>query len=187
MKYVSLDLETTCIEDKRPENILMISMVVEDPRNLVPTDMLPHFTCFVKASTLSGEPYALAMNGWILDIISGRKVNTTNYPILSKEEWIKEADAFLVHHFGESKGKIPLAGKNVGTFDLGFLPESLKKRFSYKIIDPAMKFTDLLNDDKVANLETCKVKAGLPPVVVHDAREDAIDVINVLRTTYGKN
>ncbi len=187
MKYVSLDLETTGIEDKSPKNILMVSLVVEDPRNMVPLDMLPHFTCFVRYPTISGEPYALAMNGWILDIISGRKDNKTGYPIYNQGEWIAEANKFLSHHFGDIEGKIPVAGKNVGTFDLKFMPEALQRRFSYKVIDPAMKFTDLLNDDKVAGLETCKKRAGLEPVVSHDAREDALDVISVLRTTYGKN
>ena len=30
MKYLSIDIETTCLEPKKPENILMFSGVVED-------------------------------------------------------------------------------------------------------------------------------------------------------------
>ena len=99
MKYVSLDLETTCINPKKPENILMISMVVEDPKNPVPLKDLPHFTRFVKYSSISGESYALAMNNWILDIISGRKENKTDYQvegILRKLEYIHKYDIVLM-------------------------------------------------------------------------------------------
>ena len=186
MKYASLDLETTCLEDRSPKNILMVSIVVEDPKNPMPLKELPHFTAFVRYPTVSGEAYALAMNAWILDIISGRKPNETGYEIYNQGDWIKPANDFLTKHFGDQDGRIFCAGKNVGTFDFGFLPDALRKRFSFRVIDPAMKFTDLLNDDKIANLETCKKRAGLEPVVSHDAREDALDVIATLRPTYGK-
>lgn len=187
MKYLSLDLETTCLDPKSPENILMISMVVEDPKNPLPLKELPHFTAFVRYPLVAGEAYALAMNAWILDIISGRKTNETGYKVYDQGSWIRDAEAFLSEHFPAGNGKIPVAGKNVGMFDFNFLPASIQKRISYKIIDPAMMFTDLLNDEKVAGLEVCKKRAGLDPVVSHDAREDALDVISVLRTTYGKN
>lgn len=187
MKYVSLDLETTCIEDKRPENILMISMVVEDPKNPLPLEQLPHFTRFIKNNPISGELYALSMNGWILDIVSGRNKTPPKYEISTGGFWELAANNFLDEHFGHLNNKIFVAGKNVASFDLKFLPKELQRRFSHRVIDPAMKFTDLLNDEKVADLTTCKVKAGLTPTVAHDAREDALDVIATLRNTYGKN
>lgn len=186
MKYATLDLETTGIDEKSPKTILMVSLVIEDPKNPMPLDQLPHFTCFVRQKKIEGEAFALAMNAWILDIVSGRKENTTGYPIYDEGQWIQPALQFLKQHFGDKEGRIFCGGKNVGTFDFLFLPDALRKMFSFRVIDPAMQFTDLLNDEKVANLETCKQRAGLDPVVSHDARQDNLDVIAVLRTKYGK-
>jgi len=186
MKYATLDLETTGVVEKSPKHILQVSIVVEDPKNLMPLNELPHFTCYVRQKKVEGEAYALAMNSKILGYISGYNKETPPYPIYDEGEWIKHAMAFLALHFPNQEGKIFCAGKNVGTFDFLFLPETLRKQFSFRVIDPAMQFTDLLNDEKVANLETCKQRAGLEPVVSHDARQDNLDVIAVLRTRYGK-
>jgi hypothetical protein len=41
-------------------------------------------------------------------------------------------------------------------------------------------------DSEVPGLELCKKRAGLEAVVSHDAREDALDVINLLRRRYQK-
>jgi oligoribonuclease (3'-5' exoribonuclease) len=61
MKYLSLDLETTCLQPS-PKHILQVSMVVEDTDlALVPVTGLPHFTCFVKHDRIEGEAYALGM------------------------------------------------------------------------------------------------------------------------------
>src|SRR5581483_3412746 len=128
MKYVSLDLETTSLQPK-PDHILMVSMVVEDTSSpIVPVEELPHFTCFVNPGRIQGEAYALGMNGWILDYISGRKKDAP-YPVLladyytareeGKANWEEAASEFLDLHFG--KEKITVAGKNVASFDLKFL------------------------------------------------------------------
>lgn len=185
MKYISLDLETTCIDPKHPGNILMISMIVEDSNNPLPLEQLPHFTAFIRQETIEGSAYALAMNHWILDIISGRKENNTKYPIYDGSSWIGPAQEFLSQHFVAGAGKIPVAGKNVATFDIQFMPKGIKDRFSYKVIDPTSMFIDW-DADKLPGLETLKKKLGLGDFVAHDAYEDAIDVIRVLRTTYGK-
>lgn len=184
MKYVSIDLETTGLDNKGPEKILQISMIVEDTNNLKPLDQLPHFTAFIKQSEITGEPYALAMNYWILDIISGRKENNTNYPIISLKELYAQASEFLNEHFPKGSGKIPFAGKNVAMFDYNFLPSGLQKRVSYRIIDPTSMFIDWKKDEKPPGLGEIKKRLGLEEVVTHDAFDDALDVIKILRTQY---
>lgn len=191
MKYVSLDIETTCIAPARPENILMVSMVVEDTSSpQVPVEELPHFTCFVSQPKLTGNPFALGMNAWILDYISGRTKNPP-YPIYRcgtdaeyylQRDWTSEALIFLVQHFGGTR--VTVAGKNVAGFDLPFLPGRLRDCFRHRVIDPGALFLDWSSDTMVPDLAVCKQRAGIDTPVAHDAREDAMDVIRLLRTGY---
>lgn len=196
MKYVSLDLETTSLKPS-PDHILMVSLVVEDTSDILPLDQLPHFTCFVKQKEpIQGDLFALGMNGWILDAISGRVKNEkypiyTAYPATKNDRsqechsilWTDRAKAFLQKHFSDGK-RITVAGKNVAGFDMPFLPEDFRKMFKHKVIDPGTLFVDWKNDDQVPGLEQCKERAGLPKEVSHDAYEDALDVIAILRKFY---
>jgi hypothetical protein len=166
-------------------------MVVEDSEKLhVPVEELPHFTCFLDHGYIHGEAYALAMNAWILDYISGRVKNPPYkiYPVsdqLSYDTWFRELFAFLDAHFDDKK--ITVAGKNVAGFDIPFLPALLQKRFRHKVLDPGTLYVNWNDDDQVPNFELCKRRADLDPVVRHDAREDAIDVIRLLRKSYIKS
>jgi hypothetical protein len=158
----------------------MVSMVVEDSSSPIPLADLPHFTCFVKHDQISGTPFALAMNGWILDYISGRKENPP-YPVFG-HEWIPFASQFLDSHFSKDFGKIPVAGKNVGSFDIPFLPELLQRRFMHRTIDPGSVFIDF-SQPRPPSLDDIKARFG-ESEVTHDAREDALDVIGLLRRKY---
>lgn len=178
MKYVSLDLETTSlIPDKR--HILMVSMVVEDTDLEIPVEELPHFTCFLKWHEIQGQAYALAMNSWILDYVSGR-VKNPPYAVLDGFMWESNGYEFLRQHFAKSD-KITVAGKNVGTFDLNFLPFMIREQFRHRVLDPGSLFFDPKIDSEVPNFAECKRRAGITTPVAHDAREDAMDVIRLLR------
>lgn len=189
MKYISLDLETSSLQPS-PDHILQVSMVVEDTEQPeVPVEDLPHFTCFVNHADIKGQAYALGMNGWILDIISGRKENTTDYPIYAADErhrdyWIDHALEFLDHHF--STAKITVAGKNVAGFDIPFLTKELSRHFRHRVLDPGPLFVDWAKDESVPDFKTCKERAGMSGEVVHCAREDAMEVITMLRRFYNK-
>lgn len=184
MKYISIDLETTGIEDKGPQHILQISMIVEDTLNIKPLEQLPHFTAFIKQDKISGEPYALAMNAWILDIISGRKDNHTNYPIISLKELPGKIDAFLNEHFESGNGKIIFAGKNIAMFDANFLPNGTRQRMSHRVLDPGTLFVDFKKDEKPPNLKLIKERCDISGEVTHDAFDDALDIIKIFRTKY---
>lgn len=182
MKYISLDLETTGTNPDR-DQILQISMVLEDTsKPEVAVEELPHFTAFLKHERIEGSAYALGMNGWILDIISGRSKEIPKYPVL--DLWIEEALAFIDLHFGKENASI--AGKNVGTFDLQFLPWIIRKRIKYRVMDVGPLFTDFANDKWIPDLTTCKKRAGIDTPVAHDAREDALDVIRLIRSKAAK-
>jgi oligoribonuclease len=188
MKYLSLDLETTGLDPQR-DQILMVGAVVEDtehPEVLV--EELPSFVCFVKHERYEGGAFALGLNGWILDIISGRAKNEKKIPIYNEWDsanavidgnwWVYQFDAWL-EQLG--MGKALLAGKNVGSFDYQFLPSRLQKRFLHRFLDPGSLFIDW-TQDKPMGLDDLKKKFGINTPVVHDALEDARDVIKVLRT-----
>lgn len=181
MKYFSLDLETTCLQPS-PGHILQVSMVVEDTTLNVPVEQLPHFTCFVKQPRIHGEAYALGMNGWILDYISGRNKETSPYPVVDSLAWVDQADNFLFAAFGAER--ITVAGKNVAGFDIPFLPDQISRKFRHKVLDPGPMMMDWTIDEDVPNFEKCKKRAGITTPVAHDAREDALDVIRCLRTFY---
>ena len=94
----------------------------------------------------------------------------------------------LINIYGKTYFNI--AGKNFNGFDIHFLERLPKWKMAIgkrvRVIDPATSFIDWKNDKDLPGLRLCKKRAGLPDIVSHNAVEDAIDVINVLRTFYLK-
>ena len=86
------------------------------------------------------------------------------------------------------KAQINVAGKNYMSFDHKFL-EKLPRwkqliQVRQRIIDPTILFTDWQNDEVMPNLSICKKRAGFDGHVSHDAVEDALDIIKLLRKNY---
>ena len=85
-------------------------------------------------------------------------------------------------------GHINVAGKNFGTFDKVFLQKLPRWKQLIKmrnrILDPAILFVDWKSDDALPGLGLCKERSKIEGVVTHNALEDAIDVVSVLRTKY---
>ena len=83
------------------------------------------------------------------------------------------------------------AGKNFNVFDRIFLERLPKWKMvigrRVRTLDPATSFVDWKNDKDLPGLGLCKKRAGLSDdIISHNAVEDAIDVINILRTLYTK-
>jgi oligoribonuclease (3'-5' exoribonuclease) len=181
MKYVSLDLETTGL-DPRTCQILMISAVVEDTeRPDVPVRELPHFTCFVSHKEYRGQAKALHMNGWIFDILGRADGSIGHLPgigrVFPQEMAIVGLEAFL----DENGGKLVLAGKNVAGFDIPFLIEAGFDRDLYahhRTIDAGSVFIDWSKSTPPSLSEI----SG--QVVTHNAYDDACLVIECLRRSY---
>lgn len=183
MKYVSCDTETTGLHNRGPHAILQISLVVEDTNEIRPIEELPCLNLIVKHKNVVGEPYALAMNHWLLDIIAGRTECPKTFKLIEPEELSGEIHDFLDEHLGQDN-RANFAGKNFASFDIDFLPPSVQNRVRHRVIDPAILFVDWEEDATLPNLGLVKNRAALGDEVTHDAYEDAMDVIEVLRTQY---
>lgn len=205
MKYVSLDIETTCLSPREHRNILGISMVVEDTSKIIPVRELPHFTCVIDQGTFEGSAEALAMNSWILEMITaGRRRQYTKYPVFNTNtsssvpavrpeqdyaqvgSWVQRAQSFLNKHFEVGK-RITVAGKNVAGFDIQFLPPDLQRRFKHRVIDVGSVFVDWTDEqgEVIPSLDSLKA-AYTMGAVSHDMYDDACDVIEILRKSYNR-
>jgi oligoribonuclease len=80
------------------------------------------------------------------------------------------------------------AGKNFAGFDKKFLERlpRWKQVFSIRsrVLDPGILFVDWINDESIPSLDECKKRAGIEGVVTHNAVEDAMDVVMLLRQCY---
>lgn len=115
------------------------------------------------------------------------------------DNWEKNWGSILVQKTDDGKiyplltSNIPktflnIAGKNFGTFDKLFLEKLPRWKHAFqirnRILDPAILYIDWINDDSVPGLDKCKQRAGIDGIVTHNAIDDAIDVIKLLRKTY---
>jgi len=86
------------------------------------------------------------------------------------------------------KTYLTCAGKNFAGFDKKFLEllPRWKQVFSIRsrVLDPGILFVDWKNDESVPSLFECKQRAGIEGIVTHNAVEDAMDVVMLLRTKY---
>jgi hypothetical protein len=80
------------------------------------------------------------------------------------------------------------AGKNFAGFDKKFLEKlpRWKQVFSIRsrVLDPGILFVDWINDESIPSLDECKKRAGIEGAVTHNAVEDAMDVVMLLRKYY---
>jgi len=87
-----------------------------------------------------------------------------------------------------NKTYLNCAGKNFAGFDKKFLEKlpRWKQVFSIRsrVLDPGILFVDWINDESVPSLDECKKRAGIDGVVTHNAVEDAMDVVMLLRKCY---
>lgn len=192
MIYVSIDLETTGL-DPEENQILEFGAVIEDTSKCLPYDELPKFQVYIdNGDLIKGNAFALQMNHAILKRIATFE---DGYTYIDPEDL---GDFFA--HFLEENGfkrntdtekfHINVAGKNFGAFDLQFLNNNFNFnediKISHRIIDPAMLYVDWSADKSIPNLLQCKERAGVAGEVTHNAVDDAIDVIKVLRPFYAK-
>jgi oligoribonuclease len=89
------------------------------------------------------------------------------------------------------KAYLNVAGKNFATFDKIFLEKLPRWKqlidVRNRILDPAILFVDWNEDKSLPGLDKCKQRAGIDGIVTHNALEDAIDVVEILRTKYSNS
>ena len=197
MKYVSIDIETTGLDPETCQ-ILQIGAVIEDTLNPVPFEDLPSFKCIVEHENYSGSPFALSLNSWILKILGGLENKTKDerleyrkyHNILPVGLVAKSFQMWLIENCLATDligpVKINAAGKNFASFDKVFLQKlpnwGANVQIRQRILDPAILLTDWKTDESLPNLQVCIDRCKLAGEVTHDALQDAIDVVRVIRT-----
>ena len=199
MRIVSIDTETTGL-DYDTCQILQVGAVIEDTINVRPLDELPRFSCIIERQLYQGQPFALNMNNWIIAILASletarkedrERIRKENHimgeGLVARSFWVWLTANEIYPNSGSKTEQITInvAGKNFASFDKKFLEKlpgwSNYIQFAQRIIDPAEFFTHWKEDDRLPNLNECIRRAGLTGEVTHDAVQDAIDVIRVIR------
>ncbi len=213
MKYVSIDIETTGINREKCQ-VLSIGAVIEDTNNPLPNEDLPKFhAAIIGREGLYGEPFALNMNKDLIETIVQYQtasdqdekndiVNMTGMQFYKEEDiviafynWLAqngmvEGVTEYVPSRANSAKKVYLnvAGKNFATFDKVFLEQLPRWKqlidCRNRILDPAILFVDWTEDEALPGLGLCKERAGYENHISHNALEDAMDVVEILRTKY---
>jgi len=189
MKYLSLDTETLGLNPEE-DSIIQVGYVLDDLSNQKPEEELVKRNFFVQCEKIHGSPDTIEWhrtNGlWERWMESLNK--KTFDQIFDQIYWDTKEEFKLSDPISE---KINLAGKNLAMFDLKFLnridgfPSFFDRFFHRRIIDPAMFYTDLTIDKVLPNLTECKSRAGLKDTeVTHDALDDAMDVVKLMRIEY---
>ena len=197
MKYVSIDIETTGLDPETCQ-ILQIGAVIEDTLNPVPLEELPKFQCIVEHNTYVGGPFALSLNSWILKILGGLENLTKDERLAYRKHHNILPVGLVAHSFqmwlasngipAEATGcvKINAAGKNFASFDKVFLQKlpnwSSNVQIRQRILDPAILLMNWKTDESLPNLQVCMDRCELAGEVTHDALQDAIDVVRVIRS-----
>jgi len=196
MKYVSIDIETTGLDPETCQ-ILQVGAVIEDTENVLALEQLPRFNCIVEHQSYSGSPYALWLNSNLLKVLGDmeslkkderldyRKANNilpAGTVAASFNMWLA-ANGFTQSETGAIT--INVAGKNFASFDKNFLVKlpnwTSRIQIRQRIMDPAILFMAWKTDQSLPNLNWCIERAGLSGEVSHDAVDDAIDVVRVIR------
>lgn len=190
MKYISLDIETTGLDESYCQ-VLSIGAIIEDTSKELPLKMMPKFHCYIYHDKIVGQPYALNLNKNIIEILSKNKPDCMAGYINYNDEIIIAEPTAAVHMFmnflADNEINISdfiVAGKNFNAFDKKFLETLPNWKLYFKphrrVLDPATSLT-LKTDTVPPDLKTCLERVGIFKEVAHDAVEDAFDVVQVLR------
>lgn len=189
MRYISLDLETTGGRPARHQ-ILELAAVVEDTKNLRPLAELPYFRRVVRHPEYVGTAGALALNAGLLRELDRKEPNPE---LCEPTELLPQLREFLLAQgFKTDKNDcvaVTMAGKNIASFDLGFLRElpgyGTLVRAEPAMLDPAAFYLNWRKDTRLPTMQTCKARAHFADdTVAHQALADALDVIELLRPFY---
>ena len=196
MILASLDADMTGLD---PDNdmVLEVALVVEDTsmHSLKDVQDLPHWVGRIAYDRIVGHPAALAMNVKLIAAMpevleqfgQGHRPEGW-YRYL--DEAMRDAIDFLDEQYGHVTGsltkppKFVIAGKNVGGFDMLFMPDFFKRRCIHRTIDAG---------SVALGGENHWWSRHRPPSlgdlterdVAHTALQDARDVIEVLRRCTG--
>lgn len=186
--YVSIDIETTGLDSSWCQT-LEIGAVIDDWMS--PLYELKRFHCYVVHDRIIGDPFALSMNHKILNRIANRKKpENREYNFCTPAEAVQKLRRFIENYFANfhEDTKIVAAGKNYARLDDRFLnamPGFSELKLLHRNIDPGMRYWDPRIDKVPPDTKTCLTRAGFDTDVQHEAIDDALDVIRLIRTSVG--
>ena len=164
--------------------LLEFGCILDDFNNPLPLEQLPRFHCYFAQEFYTGEPQALSMHPVIFKRIADRE---PGYTYVSPTRFGNMFKLFLLKNGYKEERQlvyINVAGKNVDG-DVRFLQmkTDIDKhvRVRGRLIDPAILYADVKNDEALPGLSECKKRLGIEEKVSHNALDDAIDVIKLLR------
>lgn len=179
-RFVSLDIETLGLGMHAP--IIEFGAVVAD---WLTGEIVDTFHTYVWHSSYDNcEPYAMSMHPTILRRIA---VEESGYEYVHIDDLAATFGRYLA-----GRDWLPVAGKNVGGFDLPRLRAQCKDwdkhtNFPHQVIDPGMLFWNPVTDEVPPNSTECLRRCGLDTEVSHTALEDAMDVVRMIITYVGRN
>jgi len=181
MKYVSIDIETTGLDPDFCQ-VLEIGAVIDDWK--LPINELPSFRRVIQNKTLSGEPFALALNVGLLRLLADPQPST-NTIFCQPDELGRQFAPWLTEN-GIDPKHVQAAGKNFASFDAIFLDRlpdfKSHVEFRHRVLDPAILFWQPAKDEKLPDSATCYKRAGLDSKVAHTAVDDAKGVVWLIRS-----
>lgn len=197
MKYVSIDLETTGLDNWSCSTI-EIGAVIDEVRSdcdPTPIEDLPTYHAYLVQEEFTGEPYALSMHPTIFRRIATRE---EGFKYLEPGDMPEDFANFLLDNgFARSFDpkrdiddvhpvKITVAGKNFASFDSNFLNDiqnwKTQIKVRHRVIDPSGFYWNPFEDEELPNTELCLKRAEIDETVEHTAVADAQNVIRLIRS-----
>ncbi len=193
MKFIVIDIETTGI-DMVKDDVLSISAIIEDTKELKPLEELPKFNYAILHERISGSPFAINMNKELISKISKRLLEIKNNKFYTETDidFIHPdmiADAFyswLLNNNLDYKTQT-YAGKNIASFDIPFLKNRIlgweeQILMKQRTIDPAILCVDWENDNELPNLKVCMNRTKSDNTeVTHIGLQDCYDTLQIIR------
>lgn len=181
MKVISTDLETTGLDEDYCQ-IIELAAVIEDISNPQPLDKLPTFHCYIVHDIYKGEAAALAMHAKIFKRIAER---TPGYNYYAPYEAAYAFQQWLLQNI-PNQLKYTMVGKNFASFDLPFLKaepnfKPLTKFFHHRVMDLGSMFVSPVLDQVLPSTAECLKRAGMDTNISHEAKDDALQVIQLIR------
>lgn len=182
MPYVSIDIETTGLDPATCQT-LEVGAVIDDW--VKPINQLQQFRRVLIHETVTGNPYAMALNANLLKQIATPPPQPYTGCEFCKPEELADQFARWLNANGMDPMSVQAAGKNFAPFDMQFLYRipGFKQvvKFRHRILDPAILFWRPLEDEKLPDSKTCYERAGIDGKVAHTAVEDALAVVRLVR------
>lgn len=192
MIYVSIDIETTGL-NPQIHDIVEFGAVIDNLADPQPLEKLPTFHAMFQKDNYFGNAYCMALHKRIWDaLVAGAGEGVR---VMEIEDLMPAFSNFLSKNgvpYNEKKKRydVNVAGKNFASFDWQFLKAKIpadkwyEVYFRHRILDPSALYFDPKVDTELPGMELCLERAGIKEEVSHNAVEDALQVVKLIRKRF---